>query len=371
MSERFPRGLVVGKFCPLHLGHELLIETALSRCDELLVISYTKPAFERCEAAARERWLRERFPSVRLLVLDDARLAALTIADGSERPSSIPHNDAAEEAHRRFVGWLCCHVFGCSVAAVFTSEDYGDGFAQSLSSYFREQIDERHADVEHVCVDRSRRARPVSGTAVRNNPAAWRGQLSPQVYADLTCAWNRVRRVCFLGGESSGKTTLARALAKALSTTWVAEYGRDLWVERGGALRYEDMLHIARTQVAHEDMKARQADRWLFCDTSPLTTLLYCRDLFGHAEVALEQLAGSSYEHVFLCSPDLPFEQDGTRRDDAFRRQQHAWYVRELTARRMDFTLIEGSHAQRMLQARRLLAEIIARSNSGLVQSEP
>ena len=37
------------------------------------------------------------------------------------------------------------------------------------------------------------------------------------------------RRVALLGGESSGKTTLAIALAQALGTVWVPEYGRQRW----------------------------------------------------------------------------------------------------------------------------------------------
>jgi HTH-type transcriptional repressor of NAD biosynthesis genes len=36
------------------------------------------------------------------------------------------------------------------------------------------------------------------------------------------------RRVCLLGGESSGKTTLALALGRALSEPVVEEYGREL-----------------------------------------------------------------------------------------------------------------------------------------------
>jgi nicotinamide riboside kinase len=49
---------------------------------------------------------------------------------------------------------------------------------------------------------------------------------APQVYAD------HVQRVAFIGGESSGKTTLARVLAERLQTVWVPEYGRTLWEQR-------------------------------------------------------------------------------------------------------------------------------------------
>jgi HTH-type transcriptional repressor of NAD biosynthesis genes len=34
------RGLTLGKFAPLHKGHQLLIETALSEMDEVLAIIY-------------------------------------------------------------------------------------------------------------------------------------------------------------------------------------------------------------------------------------------------------------------------------------------------------------------------------------------
>lgn len=350
MSERHRRGLVVGKFCPLHRGHELVIDAALAQCDEVLLISYTRPAFERCDADARERWLADRFPQTRRLVLDVERFAALAAAHHGRGPATLPHNDDADATHRDFVGWLCDRVFDCSVDAVFTSEDYGDGFAAALTAYFRQRRDPRHAEVRHVCVDRERHAIPISGSVLRRDPHAHREHLSPTVYADF------VQRACLLGGESSGKTALAQALAERLGTAWVPEYGRQRWVEQGGALVYDDLLHIARTQLAHERELAVSARRWLFCDTSPLTTLLYSHDLFGRADPELECLATRHYDHVFLCAPDFPFVQDGTRRGDAFRQTQHALYVRELEGRGTPFTLLTGSLEQRVAVALQTLA---------------
>lgn len=349
MSERHRRGLVVGKFCPLHRGHELVIDTALAQCNEVLLISYTQPAFEHCDADARERWLAERFPQTRRLVLDDERFAALVAAHHGPGPATLPHNDDGDAAHRDFVGWLCDCVFDCSVDAVFTSEDYGDGFAAALTAYFRQRRDPQHIEVRHVCVDRERHAIPISGSAIRHDPHAHREHLSPMVYADF------VQRACLLGGESSGKTTLAQALALRLGTAWVPEYGRQRWEVQGGALVFDDLLQIARIQLAQERQLSRQALRWLICDTSPLTTLLYCRDLFGRADPELERLAAHRYDHVFLCAPDFPFVQDGTRRDEAFRQRQHAWYVRELEMRGIAYTLLKGDTWQRLANAQRTL----------------
>lgn len=324
----FKRGLVVGKFCPLHRGHMLVIETALAACAEVIVISYTRPEFAGCGPERRAAWLAALFPQVRALVVDDASLAGRT----------VPDNDAPDAVHRNFCGWLCRSVLGVDVDAVFTSESYGDGFAEALSVYFG-------APVTHVNVDQARVAVPISGTALRADPHTHRRFLHPRVYADF------VERVCILGGESSGKTTLARALAAHLGTAWVPEYGRALWERRGGQLAYVDMLHIGQEQLAHEQVMAQEARRWLICDTSPLVTAFYSDALFGAVDPLLAALGHQPYAATFVCAPDFAFVQDGTRVDDAFRQRQHAWYCAELDQRGVAYTLLAGPLAARVAQA--------------------
>jgi NadR type nicotinamide-nucleotide adenylyltransferase len=168
-----------------------------------------------------------------------------------------------------------------------------------------------------------------------------------------------VERVCLLGGESSGKTTQAAALAKAFSTAWVPEYGRRLWEEKGGKLAFEDELLIAERQVAAEEEAARSADRWLFCDGSPLTVLCYSLDLFGRADPRLAALARRPYRMTFLCAADFAFVQDGTRRDEAFRTRQHEWYLRELRRSGANYAVLEGTVADRTARAAADLARLV------------
>jgi NadR type nicotinamide-nucleotide adenylyltransferase len=338
----YKRGLVVGKFCPLHKGHELLINRARDACEELLVVSYTKPEFPGLEPARREGWLRTQFPQATVVVLDDARLAALCAARGV--PARIlPHNDDDGDAHRHFMGWLCWTVLDLPADAVFSSEDYGPGFAQVLQRHYATGA------VAHVSVDPARSLVPVSGTLVRQDPQAHSAYLSPIVRADF------ITRVCVLGGESSGKTTLAAALAAHFQTAWVAEYGRELWESQDGVLAYDDLLKIGREQLRREAAAAGQARRWLFCDTSPMTTYFYCVEMFGRAEQELAQLAEHRYDLVVLCAPDFPFIQDGTRRDEDFRARQHAWYRAELARRGIAFVDVYGTVAERVGQLAQLL----------------
>lgn len=349
MSVSFAAGLVVGKFSPLHAGHEALLDHAASRCERLFIVSYSSPEFAHCDAARRQRWLALRYPAATLLVLDAPRLAALVSSLGLDHAPRLPANDAGDDEQRDFVLWLCRHVLACRVDAVFTSETYGDGFAAHLARGFSADVAPARHQVEHVCFDLERRRLPVSGTLLRAGAEPAVRWVAPCVNADL------VGRIVIYGGESSGKSTLTLALAASLETTHVDEYGRELWLLRDGQLGYADLLEIGRVQIEREDLAAATARRWLVCDTSPLTTLYYCLDMFGKAPSELWRLATQSYTLTFVCAPDFDFVQDGTRRDPAFRLAQHEWYLETLRSRDIAFTVLEGSVEQRLQRARQTI----------------
>jgi HTH-type transcriptional regulator, transcriptional repressor of NAD biosynthesis genes len=158
------------------------------------------------------------------------------------------------------------------------------------------------------------------------------------------------RRLALLGGESSGKTTLARALAQQLHTAWVPEYGRELWERLRHTLSVDELLHVARHQVALEDAAAAQRGGWVVCDTTPLTTLQYCLHDHGHAPPELHALARRAYDLTVVCEPDFAFVQDGCRRDDGFRQAQHAWAQAQLQAQGVGYLLASGPVAERVAQ---------------------
>jgi HTH-type transcriptional regulator, transcriptional repressor of NAD biosynthesis genes len=344
MSKAYATGLVVGKFAPLHSGHVLVVERALSLCERVVVISYSNPELPGYEPERREAWLKTCFPGVIVLVVTPERLACWLVG----AVPAIPANDASDFAQRDFVAMLCTRVLGLRIDAVFTSEAYGEGFAAHLGRRLGEP-DLAPVLVHHVMVDCERRAVPISGTKLRAN--LWRhwSYLPPPVAHSL------VRRIAILGGESSGKTTLAASLGAEFGTEWVPEYGRELWEAKEGALAYEDMVAIAREQIRREEDAARLGRAFVFCDTSPLTTLFYSLEMFGRADPELVRAAQRSYSIVLLCAPDFPFVQDGTRRDGAFRQQQHAWYEAQLATRGVRYAIARGSLADRVHFVRQLL----------------
>jgi HTH-type transcriptional repressor of NAD biosynthesis genes len=167
-----------------------------------------------------------------------------------------------------------------------------------------------------------------------------------------------IEKILFIGAESTGKSTLAALVSKHLKTVCVPEYGRTFWVQKSGQITYEDMLLVASRQIEAEEFALKIAKRFLVCDTCPLTTYFYSYSQFGKVDPRLQELSNRQYHYVFLCMPDTPFVQDGTRSGALFRFQQHDWYVRELNRRRWAYTAVSGSPQQRLSQILQKITEV-------------
>jgi len=314
--REFGRGLVVGKFYPPHRGHRFLIDAAAAACDAVWVIVCGRPG-EDPPGELRAAWIREIHPDAAVLLIDDTY---------DEQDSAV----WAENAIR----WL-----GFAPDAVFTSEDYGDAFARCLGC-------------RHVLVDRAREAVPISGTAVRADPLGRWDFLEPPVRAYYA------KRVCLVGAESTGKTTLAAALAAHFGTVWVPEFGRE-YSERMLAglgeyrFRSEDFVEIARRQCAMEDEAARRANRVLVCDTDAFATAIWHRRYLGEPSPEVEAIAASrrSPDLYLVTDVDTPFVQDGLRDGELIRGWMHETFLDELASRGLPFRLLAGPFGERLARA--------------------
>jgi NadR type nicotinamide-nucleotide adenylyltransferase len=162
-----------------------------------------------------------------------------------------------------------------------------------------------------------------------------------------------VARIAILGAESTGKSTLAEALAMYYDTVWVPEYLREFVETRGRVPDEEDQFGIAREQHAREDAAAPAASRFLFCDTTPLMTAVYSQHYWGRVDQQLAALAAPhDYAFTLVSAPDLPWEPDGLMRDsDEVRQAVHRLLVDMLEQRGVRFLLVRGGLTNRLRQA--------------------
>jgi NadR type nicotinamide-nucleotide adenylyltransferase len=164
-------------------------------------------------------------------------------------------------------------------------------------------------------------------------------------------------RVAILGAESSGKSTLAAALAAHYGTVWVPEYLREFVDSTGRVPREDEQYRIARTQLERESAAAALATRFLFCDTTPFMTALYSRVYWQRVDSQLAALeAAHDYAHTLVAAPDGPWVPDGLQREsEEVRQRVHEMVLARLDERRIPFVLLEGDLAQRLRQVEQLL----------------
>jgi NadR type nicotinamide-nucleotide adenylyltransferase len=312
----FRRGMILGKFMPPTLGHGYLAGFA-QRCSARASVLVCSTPGEPLPGAARAAWMRDLVPGCDVVHIAD------------DLPS-------APEEHPRF--WeLWLPVLRAAVPepvdAVFTSEAYGTELARRLGAV-------------HVVADRGREAVPVSGTAVRADPYAHWRHLPAAVRA-----WY-CRRVVLFGPESTGKTTLARALAEHYRTPWVPEWARGHLDPQGGACREADIALIAQGQAASEDALARQAERVLICDTDTLTTTIWSEVYFGGVASWIRDLARVRRHDLYLlCDIDIPWVADG-QRDMPHRRAEFAARCQAaLAADDRPVVRLSGDHGTRLATA--------------------
>lgn len=167
-------------------------------------------------------------------------------------------------------------------------------------------------------------------------------------------------RVAILGTASSGKTTLAAALAQRYGTLWVPEYLREFVDVRGRVPVAADQFHIAATQREREDVAALAAGGYLFCDTAPLMTAVYSRHYFGGVDDRLARLTDThmgDYALTVVTAPDIPWVADGLQREcEQVSVTINRLLMEELAARGIPYVLVSGDVERRLAQVERVLA---------------
>lgn len=315
MTER-GTGLVFGEFDPPHRGHALLIDIATAQVDRLIVLVYDYSQ-QSVPAPVRAAWLREIHPTADVRVIRD--------------PQDIePHDAVGRAAYVRSL------LGDEAIAAVFTSEAYGEPFARGLGA-------------RHVSVDRDRSLVPVTGTMLRRSPIDYLEWMEPCVRAHY------VKRITVVGSESTGKTTLCITLAERFATQWVAEYGREYTEIKArtgsvGGWTTDEFYHIACEQQRREDERARSANRVLFCDTDALATRIWHERYMGH-DVDTWPVPGSRASLYLVPFPDTPFVADEIRDSEHLRYWMYERFIETFDRLGFRYQILTGSYEERLEQA--------------------
>jgi NadR type nicotinamide-nucleotide adenylyltransferase len=125
------------------------------------------------------------------------------------------------------------------------------------------------------------------------------------------------KKIVIIGPESTGKSTLCKQLAVHYNTNWVEEYAREYLLQHGMNYTYDDLLTIAKGQLAREDAGTNALapdSQFLFIDTDMYVMKVWCEFVFGKChQWILDQAAERKYDLYLLCNTDLPWVKDELR----------------------------------------------------------
>ena len=173
-----------------------------------------------------------------------------------------------------------------------------------------------------------------------------------------------LKKIVIIGPESTGKSTLCEKLAQHYHTSWCPEFAREYLLEHGTDYSYDDLLTIAKGQVAQEEKctvemqqamaAGKAASPLLFIDTEMYVMKVWCNFVFGkcHSWI-LNQIEERKYDLYLLCNVDLPWVKDELREyPDLERREQLYNIYKEIMLNQpVPWVDISGSYDERLQKA--------------------
>ena len=305
--------MTLGKFAPLHRGHQHLIEQAIQNTDEQIIVIYDAKEVTPVPLRTRAGWIRSLYPNV-------------TVIEGKDGPTVSGYTDEIKKIQEDYILGL---LNGKRITHFFSSEPYGEHMSNALNAI-------------NVVVDLDRIRFPISGTAIREDVFENRNFIHPVVYKDL------ITNIVFLGAPSTGKTTIAEACARHFGTVWMPEYGREYWEKNNidRRLTLEQLVEIAEGHLEREDKLLYESRDFLFTDTNATTTYMFSHYYHGSALPRLHllaELAKGRYQVTFLCDTDIPYDDTWDRSGDSNRLEFQEQIIDDLNKRNIPYILLSGN----------------------------
>jgi HTH-type transcriptional repressor of NAD biosynthesis genes len=283
-------GLTIGKFMPLHKGHELMIEFGAAMLDKLTVVVSGKPTDE-ITVAQRYNWVCE-FVSKN----DLHNVGVVYHIDESPTPINIDKDGTVLDVDYQFYWANEFYKICPEVTHIVSSDKYGQTMAENMC-------------VKWLPVDPGREMVEISATKIRKDPTKYFSYISDVAKPSY------VKKVAIVGPESTGKSTLVKSLGKFLNGSIVHEYGRTVSEAKKNNLDANDFLTIARGQQALIDIAVRNAATPLVViDTEALTTYLFSKIyLDSPKDIILDFSADQEIDLYVVLAPTVAWVDDGTR----------------------------------------------------------
>ena len=153
-------------------------------------------------------------------------------------------------------------------------------------------------------------------------------------------------KIIVTGPESSGKTTLCKALSTHFEIPFTEEYARKYLNNLESDYTQSHLLEIARGQLENEQTTTNKHQLSLY-DTDLITIKIWSEYKYGsYNKWIIEQIEKQKTEKRFylLCKPDIPWEADKQRENPNDRDELFEIHKKELDNLGHNYFILEGKN---------------------------
>lgn len=147
-------------------------------------------------------------------------------------------------------------------------------------------------------------------------------------------------KIVITGPESSGKTTLCKALSSHFNLPFIKEYAREYLHLLSNDYNQSDLTEIAKGQLQSEN-------EMQLLDTDLVTLKIWSKYKYSSCDKwILDKIEKQKSENRFylLCKPDIPWKPDPLRENPRERMNIFNLYKDELTNLEHDYFIVEGEN---------------------------
>lgn len=172
-----------------------------------------------------------------------------------------------------------------------------------------------------------------------------------------------LKKIVVLGPESTGKSTLCQQLAAHYNTLWCPEYAREYLLKNGMDYSFDDLLTIAKGQLALEEKTVNNAqDKPLvFIDTDMYVMKVWCEFVFEKCHrFILDRIVERKYDLYLLCNIDLPWVKDELREYPDLESRQKLYHIYKdiMINQSVPWAEISGGYDERLAAAIKVVDQL-------------
>lgn len=226
---------------------------------------------------------------------------------------------------------------------VVASEPYGSALAEAAGGRF-------------VPYDPGRLITDIRAVDIRRDPIGHFGGILPEFQPAM------IQRITVIGAESTGKTTLSRALAEVLPAHWLPEWARPYLEGLPTPDVDEDRMHVIwqAQRALQRSARLLRARPFIIQDTDLFSTVGYWEtwDPVGVPDGLRVDAAADRSDLYLVTRADIPFESDPLRYGGTVRETSDEFWVDLAERSGLSYTVVRSRDPQdRLAEARELVID--------------